>query len=105
LEVTTLKQKAVVFNSKDNVATALDDLKAGDTLALKAGEKNLSIKLTAPVPFGHKFSLENIASGSPVIKYGEAIGIATAAIQVGDYVHVHNVASARARGDLAGGAK
>lgn len=100
-----MKQKAVVFNSKDNVATALADLKAGDTLELNAGDTKLTIKLTAPVPFGHKFSLDNIASGSPVIKYGEAIGIATTTIQPGDYVHVHNVASARARGDLAGGAK
>jgi len=100
-----LKQKAVVFSTKDNVATALADLKAGDTLELKAGEGTITIKLTAPVPFGHKFSLADIESGSPVIKYGEAIGIATATIQPGDYVHVHNVASARGRGDLAGGAK
>ena len=100
-----MKQKAVVFSAKDNVATALADLKAGDTAELNTGDKTIAIKLTAPVPFGHKFSLANIASGSPVIKYGEAIGTATANIQPGDYVHVHNVASARGRGDLAGGAK
>ena len=100
-----MRQKAVILNPKDNVATALADLKAGDTLELKAGEKTIAIKLTAPVPFRHKFSLTNIESGSPIIKYGEAIGIATAAIQPGDYVHVHNVVSARARGDLAGGAR
>ena len=100
-----MKQKAVILNPKDNVATALADLKAGDTLELKAGEKTMTIKLTAPVPFGHKLSLTNIDSGSPVIKYGEAIGIATATIQPGDYVHVHNVVSARGRGDLAGGVK
>ncbi len=100
-----MKQKAVILNSKDNVATALADLKAGDTLELNAGEKTIAIKLTAPVPFGHKFSLANIESGSSVIKYGEVIGIATANIQSGEYVHVHNVASARGRGDLAGGVK
>ena len=100
-----MKQKAVILNPKDNVATALADLKGGDNLELKAGEKTINIKLTAAVPFGHKFSLANIESGSPVIKYGEAIGIATATIQPGDYVHVHNVVSARARGDLEGGTK
>ena len=105
LEVTKLRQKAVVFNSKDNVATALADLRTGDTLGLKVGEVDLVIKLTAPVPFGHKFSLSNVEPGSPIIKYGEAIGIATAKIQPGDYVHVHNVASARGRGDLDGGIK
>jgi len=98
-----LRQKAVIFDSRDNVATALADLKAGDTLALTAGEKTLVTKLTTGVPFGRKFSLANIEPGSPIIKYGETIGIATASIQPGDYVHVHNVASARGRGDLAGG--
>jgi altronate dehydratase small subunit len=97
--------KAVILNAKDNVATALADLKAGDTLELGAGEKSLSIRLNAPVPFGHKFSLADIEAGASIIKYGEAIGIASAAIKPGDYVHVHNVASARGRGDLAGGQK
>jgi len=97
--------KAVILNAKDNVATALADLKAGDTLELRAGEKSLSIRLTAPVPFGHKFSLADIEPGASITKYGEAIGIASAAIKPGDYVHVHNVVSARGRGDLAGGQK
>jgi len=99
------KQKAIVLDPRDNVATALADLKAGETLRLGVGDKTLAIKLTARIPFGHKFSLNNIDSGSPVIKYGEAIGIAAADIRAGDYVHVHNVASARGRGDSAGGAR
>lgn len=93
-------QKAVVLGSKDNVATALADLKAGDILELEVSGEARTVELTADVPFGHKFSLANIESGFPIIKYGEAIGIATANIQPGDYVHVHNVASARGRGDL-----
>ena len=100
-----LRQKAVIFDASDNVATALADLKAGDTLSLKAGEKTLVTKLTAAVPFGHKFSLANIETGSSIIKYGETIGIATSHIRLGDYVHVHNVASTRGRGDLAGDTK
>jgi len=95
-----LKQQAVVLNPKDNVATALCYLEAGSILQLKVGEQIAEIKLRAPVPFGHKFSLTQIAAGSPVIKYGEVIGTSTKAIQPGDYVHVHNVASARGRGDL-----
>jgi len=100
-EVAELKQQAVVLNTKDNVATALCYLEAGSILQLKVGEQILKIKLMAPVPFGHKFSLAQIALGSPIIKYGEVIGTSTQAIQPGDYVHVHNVASARGRGDLA----
>lgn len=95
--------EAIALSPKDNVATALADLKAEDTLAVKAGGKTLVIKLTAPVPFGHKFSLATIEFGSPIIKYGEVMGIATANIRPGEYVHIHNVASARGRGDLVGG--
>ena len=96
-----LKQEAVILKPKDNVATALCNLKAGDILQLRIGEQTLEIKLRAQVPFGHKFSLAQIAPGSPIIKYGEVIGTSTESIQPGDYVHVHNVVSARGRGDLA----
>ena len=95
-------QKAIVLNPRDNVATALADLKAGERLKLKVEERTLTVELVAPVPFGHKFSLTNIEPGSLVIKYGEAIGIALTGIRPGDYVHIHNVASARGRGDLEG---
>ena len=100
-----LKEKAVVLNAKDNVATALADLEARTSLELEVGDKLLTVKLTAAVPFGHKFSLARIELGAPVIKYGEVIGTATRTIAPGDYVHVHNVASTRGRGDLAGGAR
>jgi len=100
-----LKEKAIVLNTKDNVATALTDLKAGTNLELDVGGKSLTVKLTAAVPFGHKFSLARIESGAPVIKYGEVIGTATSAIAPGDYVHVHNVVSTRARSESAGGVK
>ena len=100
-----MKQKVVILSHKDNVVTALTSLKAGDTLELEVGGQRKVIKLKADVPFGHKLSLTRIESGSPVIKYGEIIGLSTALIEPGDYVHVHNIASARGRGDLAGGAK
>lgn len=87
------------------MATSLANLKAGDTLELRVGGESRVVKLTVDVPFGHKFSLSRIEPDSPVIKYGEVIGTATAVIETGDYVHIHNVVSARGRGDLAGGIK
>ena len=100
-----MEQKAVVLSSKDNVATALADLKAGDTLELEVGGEARPVKLTTDVPFGHKFSLFKIERNSPIIKYGEVIGMSTTIINTGDYVHIHNVVSARGRGDLEGGGK
>ena len=100
-----LTEKAIVVNTKDNVATALADLEAGSSVELDAGDKRLTVKLTSKVPFGHKFSLAYIEAGAPVIKYGEAIGMATEAINAGDYVHVHNVVSTRGSTGDEGGAK
>jgi altronate dehydratase small subunit len=100
-----LKQKAVILNSRDNVATSLAYLKAGDTLELEVSGETRAIKLTGDVPFGHKFSLSRIEPNSPVIKYGEVIGMSTATIKPGDYVHTNNVVSTRGRGDLPGGLK
>jgi hypothetical protein len=46
-------------------------------------------------------ALAAIASGARVVKYGSAIGTATADIPRGAHVHTHNVMSSRGRGDLA----
>lgn len=100
-----MKQKVVIISDKDNVATTLTSLKAGDSLELEIDGHQKVIKLGADVPFGHKLSLARIEPNSPVIKYGEVIGISTAPIEPGDYVHVHNIVSARGRGDLEGGEK
>ena len=100
-----MKQRAVVLSPKDNVATTLVNLKAGDTLELEVGSQTRIVKLTTDVPFGHKLSLSRIGPDSPVIKYGEVIGISTTLIEPGDYVHTHNMVSARGRGDLEGGVK
>ena len=99
------KEKAIVLNVRDNVAMAMTDLEAGAELELEVGDRPLIVKLTADVPFGHKFSLARIEAGAPVIKYGEVIGMASSTIRPGDYVHVHNVVSTRGRSDPSGGAK
>jgi altronate dehydratase small subunit len=99
-----MERKAIVLNSKDNVATALADLAVGDTVALEVDKKPVSVKLVNSIQFGHKFSLIDITAGSPILKYGEEIGEATKDIKVGEHVHVHNVASKRGRGDVVKGA-
>jgi altronate dehydratase small subunit len=99
-----MERKAIVLNSKDNVATALADLAAGDTVALEVDKKPVSVKLVNAIQFGHKFSLVDIKAGSSILKYGEEIGEATKDIKVGEHVHVHNVASKRGRGDVVKGA-
>jgi altronate dehydratase small subunit len=99
------EKKSIVIDKKDNVATALVDLKKGDLLEEELNGKVKKITLNQDVPFGHKIALTGIAAGKPIIKYGEVIGNATELIKEGDYVHIHNVKSNRGRGDLEGKSK
>ncbi|MCQ5375018.1 MAG: UxaA family hydrolase [Methanomassiliicoccales archaeon] len=94
-----MKAKAIKINEKDNVATALTDIKSGETVMIK-GEKEEKVKVIQDIPFGHKFALTDISKGSEIIKYGEVIGRATSGIRKGEHVHVHNIESLRGRGDL-----
>lgn len=61
------------LHPSDNVAIALED------------------GLADGVGAGHKLALRPIAAGEAIIKYGQMIGTATAAIESGAHVHVHNV--------------
>jgi hypothetical protein len=49
-------------------------------------------------------AMVDMAADTLVVKYGEPIGSATAAIPAGAHVHVHNLRSRRARGDARPGA-
>jgi altronate dehydratase small subunit len=91
---------AVVVQAADNVATAVADLSAGDKVSFFVGRDERECQLLEDIPRGHKFAIRDIAAGDNVIKYGEAIGAATAAIGAGRRAHVHNVESRRGRGDI-----
>ena len=83
-----------------NIATTLEDITKGEEVKVEIKGDVKSIKISDDIPFGHKFSLVEIKKGNDVVKYGEVIGMASEDIKKGDYVHVHNLESKRARGDL-----
>jgi altronate dehydratase small subunit len=85
---------------KDNVATALCDIQQGTNLNINLGKTKKKIEIIEKIPFGHKFAIKNIMKGDNIIKYGEPIGEAIEKIEHGTLVHIHNVMSKRARGDL-----
>lgn len=94
-----MKKKAMLIDRNDNVATALMPLEGGDTVEVALDDYSVSTQLSQDIPFGHKFALQDIGRGQPVLKYGEAIGLATSDIHKGEHVHVHNVESQKGRGD------
>ncbi|MEA4902774.1 UxaA family hydrolase [Desulfitobacterium sp.] len=97
-----MKKQAVVISANDNVATVVDDFKAGTQIHFFVGDKEQSVELLQDVPLGHKIAIHEIPKGEEIIKYGESIGGATLNIKVGEYVHIHNMESLRGRGDKEG---
>jgi len=77
--------KHVKISSKDNVAVALGDLKAGEVCG--------DVTVLNNIPRGHKFALCDISSGENIIKYASPIGHALCDIKAGEHVHAHNVKS------------
>jgi len=92
--------RCIVLHSTDNVATLIDTARAGEACTLQ-GERQGSVRLLQDVAFGHKVCIAEVPQGGAILKYGQVIGQATRSITVGEHAHVHNIDSARARGDLA----
>jgi len=92
-----MKKQCVVIDRSDNVATALVPLPAGAEVEADLNGGILRVAVRDDIPFCHKFALYPIKKGQSVIKYGQEIGTALEDIERGGYVHIHNVASARAK--------
>jgi altronate dehydratase small subunit len=89
----TQKARAIIINEKDNVATALEPIDAGETVSIEHRGQTVQINLPSTIPAGHKFALCEIGAGEYVVKYGEPIGQAVVRIRPGEHVHVHNIKS------------
>lgn len=75
------------LNKRDNVVVALRPYTKGEVIEVDG----TAITLTHDVPQGHKIALTAIPVNGNVIKYGYPIGHAIAEVQVGDWLHTHNV--------------
>jgi D-altronate dehydratase (EC 4.2.1.7) len=78
-----METKYLKINPADNVAVAIFNLSAGETISVNG----LDIKINEDIPAGHKFALKDFAIDSHIVKYGYAIGHAICAIKQGDWVN------------------
>lgn len=90
-EEVSLHSVAVHLHPDDNVAVARRFLPSGTHILLGEALGNRELILKSSIPIGHKLALEEIPSGSQVRRYGQMIGFASSAIQIGDHVHIHNL--------------
>jgi altronate dehydratase small subunit len=96
--------QALMLSDRDNVASVLANVSPGADVVIRPGPAVITITATEEIPFGFKMAVAAIARGSPVIKYGESIGVASQDIRPGQLVHIHNIEGTRGRGDLPAGA-
>jgi altronate dehydratase small subunit len=95
-------KRALIMHPKDNVATTVEEIQAGDQVRVVGGGEVRSLAAIEAIPFGFKIALEEIPQGAIILKYGETIGKAGRPIDRGALVHIHNLEGTRARGDLEG---
>lgn len=82
-----MTNKFIQIHAADNVAVAITDLAAGDTI--QVGDN--VVTLVSDVPTGHKIALADLAQGNHIIKYGYPIGHAVATIPRGALVNETNI--------------
>ena len=83
-------QDFIKINKDDNVAVALKPIAKGTTVDV-AGTNVTTLE---DIPQGHKFAIKPIKKGDAVIKYGFRIGYAQADVEVGGWIHTHNLRTA-----------
>jgi len=94
-----MKIDAIGLHEKDNVATALRDIPAGEEALVGLLDTTLKVLIHEAIPYGHKFAVKGIVKGDEIFKYGEVIGRATSDIPLGTHAHIQNIESLRCRGD------
>lgn len=73
----------------DNVLVLTRSFEAGETIELG----DIHRTLQTPIGLGHKIAACAISPGEKIQKYGAPIGSATAPIEPGEHIHLHNMKS------------
>lgn len=74
----------MILDPQDTVAVALTDMPAGET--------RQGVTALDAIARGHKVARIAMAKGSPIVKYGQVMGVASTDIAKGAHVHSHNCA-------------
>ena len=82
-------RRLLLLHPADSVLVARQTIPRGSVLLIEGAP----ITLRAALPLGHKLARVAMNVEDAVLKYGAPIGYATAPIQPGEHVHLHNVRS------------
>ena len=88
-ENTETDGRLLLLSPQDNVLVLRGRIEQGEKIRIGGH----MVSVNGQISIGHKLAAKNISAGEKIIKYGAPIGSATAAINLGDHVHVHNLKS------------
>ncbi len=92
-----MKHKFLIHYKGDHVGVATNEIKKGEEVKGVYMDDDTSIVIHAKhdIPLGHKIALVDLKEGEFVIEYKTQIGLTTKVWHAGDYVHTHNIKTAR----------
>jgi (2R)-sulfolactate sulfo-lyase subunit alpha len=92
-----MRHSFLIHDDADDVGVAVTDLESSQDVTgvyMNSG-KIVGLKSRDAIPLGHKIALRDLGEGADVVKYGVRIGRTSTTVREGDYVHTHNLKSAR----------
>ena len=95
--MTATGHKFLIHKRGDHVGVATSDIAEGAAVVGVYMDDDTTVEVAAhaAIPLGHKIAVETRGPGEQVLEYGIPIGVAPDGFERGDYVHVHNLKSAR----------
>jgi (2R)-sulfolactate sulfo-lyase subunit alpha len=94
-----MAHKFLIHKRGDHVGVAVEPITAGERVVGVFMDDDSTIEVVAnhDVPLGHKIAVRDTDGDPSVLEYGIKIGESPEGLRVGDYVHTHNLKSARWR--------
>lgn len=89
--------KFLIHKGDDHVGVATSNIECGETVVgvYMDDDSTVEVEALGDVPLGHKIAVLGCEAGGDVTEYGVRIGVAPEGFERGDYVHTHNLRSAR----------
>lgn len=84
------RKVSALLDATDSVATALQNMKAGDTITVQRDDVIYPVILRENIPLGRKYAVRDIVKGTEIREYGLPIGRALRDIRAGELVDAHN---------------
>lgn len=89
--------KFLIHKKGDDVGVATSPIGSGEDVigVFMDDDSTTQVQARRDIPLGHKIAIDAVGEGEDVLEYGIRIGVAPSGFEPGDYVHTHNLKSAR----------